>query len=1069
MKFFVICSVVIMGITLDLEAVPTPSELQLEENAIINSGWWNRSKSVPSSNICSWYGMSCNVAGSITGIECPFYTPGIRLLATLNLSAFNNLEWLEVSNCELQGTIPSDIGNLPKLTHLDLSHNSLHGEIPPSLTNLTQLKFLIISHNNIQGSIPELLFLKNLTVLDLSYNLLDGEIPPALANLTQLESLIISQTYIQGSIPELLFLKNLTVLDLSYNSLDGEIPPTLANHTQLQSLIISHNNIQGSIPELLFLKNLTVLDLSYNSLDGEIPHALANLTQLESLIISHNNIQGSIPELLFLKNLNVLDLSYNSLDGEIPRALTNLTLLESLILSYNKFQGPIPRELLFLKNLTWLDLSYNSLDGEIPPALANLTQLQRIIISHNNIQGPIPGELWFLKNLTVLDLSYNSLDGEISRAPGNLTQLEMLIFSNNKFQGPIPRELLFLKNLTWLDLSYNSLDGEIPPALANLTQLQSLILSNNKFQGPIPHELLFLKDLIVLDLSYNSLDGEIPHALANLTQLESLIISHNNIQGYIPQNLVFLESLTWLDLSANKISGTLPLSQTNFPSLILLDISHNLLSGSLKPLSVGNHAQLNTIYLRNNSISGKIPPELAELGYVPFLTTLDLSYNNLIGTVPLSMQNVDNLNLSFNNLTGPIPYGFSGSQLIGNKGVCSDDFYYIDTYQFKSCSAEDNLVVMAGGNKVRHKHNQLVIVLPILIFLIMLFLLFVCLRHNRIATKNKHANTTAATKNGDLFCIWNYDGNIAYEDIIRATQDFDMRYCIGTGAYGSVYRAQLPSGKIVAVKKLHGFEAEVPAFDESFRNEVKVLSEIKHRHVVKLHGFCLHRRIMFLIYEYMERGSLFSVLFDDVEAMELDWKKRVNIVKGTAHALSYLHHDFTPPIVHRDISASNVLLNSDWEPSVSDFGTARFLSSDSSHRTIVAGTIGYIAPELAYSMVVSERCDVYSFGVVALETLVGSHPKEILSSLQSASTENGITLCEILDQRLPQATMSVLMEIVSVAIVAFACLNANPCSRPTMKSVSQCFLTQLTPLDIPLREISLQQLMSQELRHYLNL
>ncbi|XP_028213380.1 MDIS1-interacting receptor like kinase 2-like [Glycine soja] len=681
MKFLVICSVVIMGITLELEAVPTPSQLQLEENAIINSGWWNRSKSVASRNICSWYGMSCNVAGSITRINYPFYTPGIRL-ATLNLSAFKNLEWLEVSNCGLQGTIPSDIGDLPKLTHLDLSHNSLHGEIPPSLANLTQLKSLIISHN--------------------------------------------------------------------------------------------------------------------------------------------------------------------------------------------KFQGPIPGKLLFLKNLTGLNLSYNSLDGEIPPVLANLTQLEN------------------------LDLS------------------------NNKFQGPIPGELLFLKDLNWLDLSYNSLDDEIPPALVNLTELERLDLSNNKFQGPIPAEL---------------------------------------------------------------------------------------------------------------------------------------------GHLLLSVQNV-NVNLSFNNLKGPIPYGLSEIQLIGNKDVCSHDSYYIDKYQFKRCSAQDNKVRL---------NQQLVIVLPILIFLIMLFLLLVCLRHTRIATKNKHANTTAATKNGDLFCIWNYDGNIAYEDIIRATQDFDMRYCIGTGAYGSVYRAQLPSGKIVAVKKLHGFEAEVAAFDESFINEVKVLSEIKHRHIVKLHGFCLHRRIMFLIYEYMERGSLFSVLFDDVEAMELDWKKRVSIVKGTAHALSYLHHDFTPPIVHRDISASNVLLNSDWEPSVSDFGTARFLSSDSSHRTIVAGTIGYIAPELAYSMVVSERCDVYSFGVVALETLVGSHPKEIFSSLQSASTENGITLCEILDQRLPQATMSVLMEIVSVAIVAFACLNANPCSRPTMKSVSQCFLTQLTPLDIPLREISLQQLMSQELRHYLNL
>ncbi|XP_028214453.1 MDIS1-interacting receptor like kinase 2-like [Glycine soja] len=753
--FLVIYGMVfIMGIVLELGAAPAPAPAPLlppsEANAILNSGWWNLSQ-LDSHNICSWCGIGCNVAGSITVIGCPCYTPGtpgIRL-ATLNLSVFKNLEMLDVSNCGLQGTIPSDIGNLPKLTYLDLSDNSLHGEIPR----------------------------------------------------------------------ELLFLRNLTRLDLSNNSLHGEIPPSLANLTQLESLIISHNKFQGSIPELSFPKYLTVLDLSYNLLNGEIPSALANLIQLESLILSNN-----------------------------------------------KFQGPIPGELLFLKNLAWLDLSYNSLDGEIPPALANLTQLEN------------------------LDLS------------------------NNKFQGPIPGELLFLQDLNWLDLSYNSLDDEIPPALINLTQLERLDLSNNKFQGPIPAEL-----------------------------------------------------------------------------------------GHLHHVSV---------------------------------------------------------NLSFNNLKGPIPYGLSEIQLIGNKDVCSDDSYYIDKYQFKRCSAQDNEVRL---------NQQLVIVLPILIFLIMLFLLLVCLRHTRIATKNKHANTTAATKNGDLFCIWNYDGNIAYEDIIRATQDFDMRYCIGTGAYGSVYRAQLPSGKIVAVKKLHGFEAEVAAFDESFRNEVKVLSEIKHRHIVKLHGFCLHRRIMFLIYEYMERGSLFSVLFDDVEAMELDWKKRVNIVKGTAHALSYLHHDFTPPIVHRDISASNVLLNSDWEPRVSDFGTARFLSFDSSYRTIVAGTIGYIAPELAYSMVVSERCDVYSFGVVALETLVGSHPKEILSSLQSASTENGITLCEILDQRLPQPTMSVLMEIVSVAIVAFACLNANPCSRPTMKSVSQCFLTQLTPLDIPLREISLQQLMSQELRHYLNL
>ena len=98
---------------------------------------------------------------------------------------------------------------------------------------------------------------------------------------------------------------------------------------------------------------------------------------------------------------------------------------------------------------------------------------------------------------------------------------------------------------------------------------------------------------------------------------------------------------------------------------------------------------------------------------------------------------------------------------------------------------------------------------------------------------------------------------IAYEDIIEAIEDFDIRYCIGTGGYGSVYKAQLPSGKMVALKKLHRLEAENPNFDKSFKKQVKILTEIRHRNIVKLHGYYLHKQCMFLVYEYMERGSLF--------------------------------------------------------------------------------------------------------------------------------------------------------------------------------------------------------------------
>ena len=228
----------------------------------------------------------------------------------------------------------------------------------------------------------------------------------------------------------------------------------------------------------------------------------------------------------------------------------------------------------------------------------------------------------------------------------------------------------------------------------------------------------------------------------------------------------------------------------------------------------------------------------------------------------------------------------------------------------------------------------------VFVTLIILGLVFGCLWKKR----KVQPESIATKKNGDLFSIWDFDGKLAFEDIIATTEDFDIRYCIGVGGYGSVYRAQLPTGKVVAVKKLHGSEIEEPAYLTSFKNEVRMLEQIRHRNIVKLHGYCLHNQCMFLIYMYMERGSLFCTLSNEDEAVELDWSKRVNIVKNMAHALSYMHHNCTPSIIHRDISSNNILLNSELEGFVSDFGTARLLDPDSSNRTLVAGTYGYIAP-----------------------------------------------------------------------------------------------------------------------------
>nr|XP_027066161.1 probable leucine-rich repeat receptor-like protein kinase At1g35710 isoform X2 [Coffea arabica] len=277
------------------------------------------------------------------------------------------------------------------------------------------------------------------------------------------------------------------------------------------------------------------------------------------------------------------------------------------------------------------------------------------------------------------------------------------------------------------------------------------------------------------------------------------------------------------------------------------------------------------------------------------------------------------------------------------------------------------------------------------------------------------------------------------------------------GGCGSVYRVQLPSGKVVALKKLHCLDGENPNYDKSFRNEAEMLSKIRHRNIVKLFGFCLHKRCMFLIYEYMDRGSLFCILRDETEAVELDWIKRVNLIKGIASALSYLHYDCDPPIIHRDVSSNNILLNSQLEATLSDFGTARILELDSSNQTVIAGTFGYIAPELAYTMVVTEKSDVYSFGVVVLETLFGKHPREFLSSFSSQPNEP-IMLKDLLDARLPPPTNALVVQNVVVATaLALDCVNANPKCRPTMQQVVNQFEVGRREATEPLHTIAVNQ------------
>ncbi|KAL5738984.1 hypothetical protein ACOSQ2_028164 [Xanthoceras sorbifolium] len=763
-------------------------------------------------------------------------------------------------------------------------------------------------------------------------------------------------------------------------------------------------NIAGSITRIDLnsygnLTNLRLLNLSTNHLGGPVPSTLGHLTQLTKLDLSSNRINGSIPyEFGNLKNLFVVDLSGNGLEGPIPSILGHLTNLRILTLYSNSLVGPIPSSLGNLTNLRLLDLSANHLGGPVPSTLGHLTQLTKLDLSSNRINGSIPYEFGNLKNLFVVDLSGNGLEGPIPSILGHLTNLRILDLHSNSLVGPIPSTLGHLTKLNTLDLSKNQINGSIPSEFGNLKDLGDLDLSHNKLHGTIPTSIGILTNLASLDLSNNSINGSIPHELTQLTQLYLLNLSSNLLVGQIPIAIGLLIDLAFLELHNNKLSGTIP-SGIRYCSM------------------------LRELNLSNNYLSGRIPSEIGD----HWLTLLDLSFNNLEGEIPYILENT-----------------FSPEDFRGNKGLCGH------FSGFPSCTSW------------HASHSDSVIpflrmFLPAAItFFAFIILGFLFLFKHKV---RKPKLTARAIKNGDLFSIWNYDGKIAFEDIIEATEDFDIKYCIGTGGYGSVYRAHLPSGKIVALKKLHNSEFDEPTSIKSFENEARVLSEIRHRNIVKLYGFCTHRKCTFLVYEYMGRGSLFYVLQNSDEAVELCWIKRVNVIKSIAHALSYLHHSCTPSIVHRDISSNNILLNSELQASVGDFGLARLLHPDSSNQTVLAGTYGYIAPELAYTMVVTEKCDVYSFGVVVLETLMGSYPEQLLSSL-----DQNIMLSDVLDKRLsPPEDRTVVQDIVVASSLAFACLRSKPKSRPTMRRVSEEFLTHKTLMSKPFHEISIVELKNQEM------
>ncbi|CAB4265203.1 unnamed protein product [Prunus armeniaca] len=293
-----------------------------------------------------------------------------------------------------------------------------------------------------------------------------------------------------------------------------------------------------------------------------------------------------------------------------------------------------------------------------------------------------------------------------------------------------------------------------------------------------------------------------------------------------------------------------------------------------------------------------------------------------------------------------------------------------------------------------------------------------------------------------------------FETLVAATKNFHSTHELGRGGFGPVYKGKLEDGREIAVKKLSQSSNQGK---KEFMNEAKLLARVQHRNVVNLLGYCAHGVEKLLVYEYVAHESLDKLLFKSNRREELDWKRRYDIICGIARGLLYLHEDSHNCIIHRDIKASNILLDDKWVPKIADFGMARLFPEDETHvNTRVAGTNGYMAPEYVMHGHLSVKADVFSFGVVVLELISGQRNSSFNLNVDAQSLldwayklyKKGRSL-EIMD---PTLASSAVTEQVAMCIqMGLLCIQGDPQLRPTMHRVVVILSKKPSNLEEPTR------------------
>ncbi|KAK6924956.1 Serine-threonine/tyrosine-protein kinase, catalytic domain [Dillenia turbinata] len=481
-----------------------------------------------------------------------------------------------------------------------------------------------------------------------------------------------------------------------------------------------------------------------------------------------------------------------------------------------------------------------------------------------------------------------------------------------------------------------------------------------------------------------------------------------------------------------------------------INLPYMQLGGSLSP-SIGKLSRLQRLALHQNSLHGVIPNEIANCTE---LRALYLRANYLQGGIPSELGNLSMLtilNLSTNFFSGEIPdigvlSTFKNNSFIGNLDLCGWQVQ-------KPCRTSMGFPVVlphAESPSKKSSHyvkglligvmSTLAVALGILFSLIWVWMLSKKERAvKRYTEVKKQVEPEASTK------LITFHGDLPYpsSEIIEKLESLDEEDVVGSGGFGTVYRMVMNDCGTFAVKRI---DRSREGSDQVFERELEVLGSIKHINLVNLRGYCRLPSSKLLIYDYLAMGSLDDFLHEHGQESTLNWNARLKIALGSARGLSYLHHDCCPRVVHRDIKSSNILLDENLEPHVSDFGLAKLLVDEDAHvTTVVAGTFGYLAPEYLQSGRATEKSDVYSFGVLLMELVTGKRPTDplfvrrglnVVGWMNTLVRENRLE--DVVDKRCMDADAETIEAILEIAA---RCTDANPDDRPTMNRVLQ-FLEQ---------------------------